>query len=348
MLTTPLKPPTPSPKARPPESPAPVASGSPLWDKPDPLALMALVARKAQTHERLGDGALLALLPHEQQHPRPPRLMVDGPLPGGRGGGGGALAFPVEQARAEGQVAGAGGGGEEGFVPENVFAVAAGALLQRPSMRWIRFRDERPQRTSINVSASTPAWRSTLARVPTARSRRWRGTTQVTLVSPLSGLGDCLCSTTWLPFWRTILKPRRYSRLGALFQIKLGGLAQVGEGLLDRIALAGGSDLRTLRHVDLVFLVKDRCEALGCGGCHRRLSGATSSLTVRVAWRCAPQTANPAVMPSNSRCATQQPCSQAAGICRSSRQRIATLEQTRSSRPHGSRNAQTPGSRTAR
>jgi len=44
-----------------------------------------------------------------------------------------------------------------------------------------------------------------------------------------------------------------------------------------------------------------------------------------------PQSANPtaapgnSLMPSNSWCATQQPCSHAAGISRSSRQRIATL-----------------------
>ncbi len=41
--------------------------------------------------------------------------MVDVPLPGGGGGGGGALALPVEQRWAEGQVAIAGGGGEEDF-----------------------------------------------------------------------------------------------------------------------------------------------------------------------------------------------------------------------------------------
>ena len=40
--------------------------------------------------------------------------MVDVALAGG-GGGGGALAFPVEHRWAEGQVAVAGGGGEEGF-----------------------------------------------------------------------------------------------------------------------------------------------------------------------------------------------------------------------------------------
>jgi hypothetical protein len=70
----------------------------------------------------------------------------------------------------------------------------------RPGGCRFGFRDERCQRTSMNVSASTPAWRSTLPSVPTARSRRWSGTTQVTGALPLSGLGDCLRSTTWLPF----------------------------------------------------------------------------------------------------------------------------------------------------
>ena len=40
---------------------------------------------------------------------------MDIALAGGGGGGGGALAFPVDQGGAEGQVAVAGGGGEEGF-----------------------------------------------------------------------------------------------------------------------------------------------------------------------------------------------------------------------------------------
>jgi len=62
--------------ATPPGSPVPAASESPLWDKPDPLPLVALVGGKPQAHERLGDAALLALLPHKQQHPRPPRLVV--------------------------------------------------------------------------------------------------------------------------------------------------------------------------------------------------------------------------------------------------------------------------------
>ena len=68
---------------------------------------------------------------------------MDVPLASGRGRGGGALAFPVEQAGAEGQVAVAGGGGEEGFafaqgdeqqvggaglVPEHAFAVDPGGF----------------------------------------------------------------------------------------------------------------------------------------------------------------------------------------------------------------------------
>ena len=40
---------------------------------------------------------------------------MDVALAGGGGGGGGALAFPVEEGGVEGQVAVAGGGGEEGF-----------------------------------------------------------------------------------------------------------------------------------------------------------------------------------------------------------------------------------------
>ena len=66
--------------------------------------------------------------------------LVEVALAGG-GGGGGALAFPVEQRGAEGQVAVAGGGREEGFafaqgdeqqvggaglVPEHAFAVDPG------------------------------------------------------------------------------------------------------------------------------------------------------------------------------------------------------------------------------
>jgi len=69
----PHKPPTPSPAATPPGSPAPAASESPLVDEQDPLALVAFVAGKPQAHERLGGGAgaaiLFALLEHEQEHP---------------------------------------------------------------------------------------------------------------------------------------------------------------------------------------------------------------------------------------------------------------------------------------
>ncbi len=69
--------------------------------------------------------------------------MVDVPLASGRGRGGGALAFPVEQRWAEGQVAVASGGGEEGFafaqgdvqqvggaglLPEHPFAVDPGGF----------------------------------------------------------------------------------------------------------------------------------------------------------------------------------------------------------------------------
>jgi hypothetical protein len=115
---------------------------------------VALVGGKAQTSERLGDAALLALLPHEQQHPRSPSLVVDIPLPGGRGGGSGALAFPVEQRRPEGQIAVAGGGGEEGFslpegdeqqvapagfVPEHALAVDPGGVIGEHTERRFDF-----------------------------------------------------------------------------------------------------------------------------------------------------------------------------------------------------------------
>jgi hypothetical protein len=60
-----------------------------------------LTGGKAQAHERFGDAALFALLEHQQQHPRAAAHVA---LAGWRGGGGGALAFPVEETGAEGQV----------------------------------------------------------------------------------------------------------------------------------------------------------------------------------------------------------------------------------------------------
>ena len=92
-----------------------------------PLTFVAFVARKPQTYEGFGGSAgaavLFALFAHVaagfrvavQQHPGAAGGVVDIPLAGGRRRGGGALAFPVEQGGAEGQVAVAGGGGEEGF-----------------------------------------------------------------------------------------------------------------------------------------------------------------------------------------------------------------------------------------
>jgi hypothetical protein len=74
-----------------------------------PLPLVAHIPGKPQAPKRLsetpGAPAFPPVLPHKQQHPRPPRLVVDVALPSGGGGGGGALAFPVEQGGAEGQVA---------------------------------------------------------------------------------------------------------------------------------------------------------------------------------------------------------------------------------------------------
>ena len=103
--------------ATPPGSPAPAATEIPPRHRP--LALVAFVDGKPQTRERFGGAAgaaiLFALLAHKQQYPRAPRLVVDIALAGEGCGGGGALAFPVEQRWAEGQVAVAGGGGEEGF-----------------------------------------------------------------------------------------------------------------------------------------------------------------------------------------------------------------------------------------
>jgi len=46
----------------PPGSPAPAASGSPLVDEQDPLALVAFAARKPQTAKRFGWGAGAAIL----------------------------------------------------------------------------------------------------------------------------------------------------------------------------------------------------------------------------------------------------------------------------------------------
>jgi hypothetical protein len=78
---------------------------------------VAHVAGKAQATERLGDppgtAPLTPVLPHVaagfraavEQYPRTPRLVVDGPLPGGGRNGDGALALPVEQGGTEGQVA---------------------------------------------------------------------------------------------------------------------------------------------------------------------------------------------------------------------------------------------------
>ena len=70
---------------------------------------MAFVGREAEATERFGDATgaatLAAMFAHKEQHPGAARLVVDIPLPGGRSGGGDALALPVEQLRADGVVA---------------------------------------------------------------------------------------------------------------------------------------------------------------------------------------------------------------------------------------------------
>jgi hypothetical protein len=94
--------------ANPPESPAPAATpeqslaiGRSPTAAEKPSATWLLDRANPQAHERLGDpatpAALPALLPHQQQHSRSPRLVVEIPPPGGEGGSGGALTLPVEQ-----------------------------------------------------------------------------------------------------------------------------------------------------------------------------------------------------------------------------------------------------------
>jgi hypothetical protein len=92
----PLKPPTPSPLTTPPGSRAPAATEIPPRHRA--LTLVAFVAGTTWPQASVAE-------PLAQAHERF----------GGGGGGGGALAFPVKQRGAEGQVAVAGGGGEEGF-----------------------------------------------------------------------------------------------------------------------------------------------------------------------------------------------------------------------------------------
>jgi hypothetical protein len=66
-----LKPPTPSPAATPPGSPAPAATEIPPRHRL--LAFVAFIGGKPQAHERFGGGAgaaiLFALFAHEQEHP---------------------------------------------------------------------------------------------------------------------------------------------------------------------------------------------------------------------------------------------------------------------------------------
>jgi hypothetical protein len=58
---------------------------------------VAFVVSKTKATERLGNGALLALLSHKQEHTATARPVVDVALASGRTLGSGALAFPVEQ-----------------------------------------------------------------------------------------------------------------------------------------------------------------------------------------------------------------------------------------------------------
>ena len=90
-------------------------------------------------------------------------------------------------------------------------------------------------------------------------------------------------------------QPRGQRRLRTFLQVELGGFAEVGEGFLDGVALARGADLRALRHVDLVFPVQDRREALGGGGRHGRRGGVASSLAGQK-----PTTPSPVTTPPGS------------------------------------------------
>ena len=112
------------------------------------LALVALIPREPQAHERLGDPALNALLTHLTA-----RLVVDVALTDGGRSGGDALALSMEQVLPEGQVATAGGGGEAGFdllegddqqialaelVPQHAQALDPGGVGKSWRDRWRR------------------------------------------------------------------------------------------------------------------------------------------------------------------------------------------------------------------
>ena len=113
-------------------------------------------------------------------------------------------------------------------------------------------------------------------------------------------------------------QPRRQRRLRAFLQVELGGFAQVGQGFLDGVALARGADLRALRHVDLVFPVQDRRQALG-------------------GWRSSWSPGWCGLQSGGSHTANVNSGTNAAGIALCSRQRIAALRPTRSARLRGFR-----------
>lgn len=91
--------------------------------------------------------------------------MLDAPLPvgGGGGGGGGALALLVEQGRAEGQIAGAVGGGEEGFAfaqgdEQQVGSAAPSRQLEAVDGQWSWDGEELADLSSGAVLARYPGF----------------------------------------------------------------------------------------------------------------------------------------------------------------------------------------------
>src|SRR5580692_914236 len=130
-------------------------------------------------------------------------------------------------------------------------------------------------RASENSSDETPAIFRALRRVPRATSR-CMGMTQ-----PRSPSGVIFLRTTWLPRWRSTKNPSRFKAftasvpdtMGSLamrqfksvdrcwlpdglrerFEVKVGGLLQVGKRLRLGVALAGSADFGTFRHEPVGF-----------------------------------------------------------------------------------------------
>jgi hypothetical protein len=123
--------------ATPPGSPAPAATEIPPRHRP--FTFVAFIAGTtwpqasvaeplAEAHEGFGGGTraavLLELFAHVaagfraavEEHPRPPRRVVDGALAGGGGRGGGGLAFPMEAGRGRGPGRGSGWRGRSGLL----------------------------------------------------------------------------------------------------------------------------------------------------------------------------------------------------------------------------------------